>query len=193
MRTRSIALTVLLLSGCASSARYMTEVIPPRPFSCPPDAAMVIFVRPSKFAWAVSANILDERGRFLGDSPAKGHFSTVVPPGRHMFVVWAENTDALVADLAPGRIYFIEVAATMGAFSARMHLKAIKPSLPSWVLRDEWIRETTQFAVDEAGGQAKLAEKGDAVAERLRRAQEHMAQAQGEELAFRTLAPTDGL
>jgi len=33
----------------------------------------------------------------------------VLRSGRHTFVSWAENTDALVADLLPGKIYFVEV------------------------------------------------------------------------------------
>jgi hypothetical protein len=187
-------LLALLASGCASAARYMTEIKPPQRIQATPDRAVVVFVRPSKFAFAVSANVLDENGRFLGDSPAKGHFAAYVPPGRHTFVVWAENTDALVADLAPGRICFVEVYATPGAFSAQMHLKAIKPSLPNWAQRDEWMLHTTQFLVDEPRGQENLYRKGaERVQERIRRGLEHMSRYGGEQLDSRTLSPADCL
>ena len=187
-------MTAGLASGCASAARYMEEVHPSRKIVAPPDLATVVFVRPSKLAFAVSANIIDEGGRFIGDIPAKGHFAAVVPPGHHTFVIWAENTDALSADLAPGRIYFIEVYPSMGAFSAQMHMKAIKPSLPNWSRRDQWMQETTQFRADQAGGQENLVRKGEEkVRERVRRGMEHMSKYEGEKLDSRTLGAGDGV
>src|SRR5947209_1481562 len=105
--TRACPLLLLLLAGgCATSTRNMVQINPPRRLMAPPDQALVVFVRPSAFAWAVSANVLDESGRFLGDATARGHFAAVVPPGRHLLIIWAENTDVLEAELAPGRIYF---------------------------------------------------------------------------------------
>jgi hypothetical protein len=195
---RAHALLALLLpiAGCFSevSARSMTEIKPPQPIAASPNQAMVVYVRPTKQAYAISANILDENGRFLGDMPAQGHFAVALPPGRHTFVVWAENTDALSAELMPGKIYFVEVYASMGAWSAHMHLRAIKPSLPSWAERDHWISSTNQYAADTASGQANLAKKGaEAIAERLRRGQEHLTQYQGAELDSHTLAATDGI
>ena len=170
----------------------MAEVIPPRPIAAPPDQAVVVFVRPSNLAYAVSANILDETGRFLGDMPARGHFAASLPPGRHMLIVWAENTDAMTVSLLPGRIYFIEVYASMGAWSAHMHLRAIKPSLPSWYEKDNCMRSTTQYVADVASGQANLAGRQDDLRERLRRGQEHLSQYQGADLDAHSLAETDG-
>jgi hypothetical protein len=189
-------LVLALASGCAAQvpqARNMVEVAPPRPLTAPVDQAVVVFVRPSRYAWGISANILDEQGRFLGDSPASGHFAVVVPPGRHMFVVWAENTDAVDAELAPGKIYFVEVAATMGALSAQMHLYAIKPTSANFPHRDEWMRNTHQWAVAGNGGQENLNQRADDVRERLRRAQEHLTQYSAEEREKRTLRAGDGI
>jgi len=199
MLERRLAGTWLLLalaSGCAASvptARNMVEVTPPRPLTAPADSAVVVFVRPSKFAWGISANIIDEQGHFLGDSPAAGHFAAVVPPGRHMFVVWAENTDALDAELAPGKIYFVEVAATMGALSAQMHLRAIKPTSANFPHRDEWMRNTQQWMVQGPAGQENLDRRADDVRERLRRAQEHLVKYSADEREERTLRAADGI
>jgi hypothetical protein len=191
-----VASAVLTAGGCGttSTARFMAEVVPPQPIAAPPDRAVVVFVRPSNIAWAIAANILDENGRFLGDMPAKGHFSVAVPPGPHMFVIWAENTDALSATLLPGRIYFVEVYPSMGGWSAHMHFRAIKPSLPSWMEKDGWMVGTTQYVPDQAGGQANLVEKGQqAVQERLRRGREHLTLYQGADLDAHTLGEADGL
>lgn len=190
-----VALLVTMLSGCGSAARYMVEQKPPVALRPSPGQALVVFVRPSKFAWAVSANILDGRGTFLGDMPAKGHFGVSLPAGQHLFVVWAENTDALVANLAPGRIYFVEVYPTMGAFSAHMHMRAIKPGTPQWEKRDGWILDSTQFVVsDPQGAQENLERKGrDRIMERIRRGREHMEKYDATERFERTLAESDGL
>jgi hypothetical protein len=187
-------LACVFAAGCfGTSANYMTAMRPPQAIAAPPDQAMVVFVRPSKMAYAVSANILDETGRFLGDIPAEGHFAVPIAAGRHTFVIWAENTDALTAELLPGKIYFVEVYASMGAWSAHMHLRAIKPSLGSWAQRDGWMLSTTQYTPDLAAGQANLAGKVEAVQERLRRGNEHLAKYQGADLDLHTLAPTDGI
>jgi hypothetical protein len=191
----TFSLLLLLAAGCGASnasGRYMAEMTPPRPLVPPADAALVVFVRPSAYAFGIGANVLDERGRFLGDSTARGHFVAVMPPGKHMFVVWAENTDAVAADLLPGRIYFVEVAPTMGAWSAQMHLYAIKPA--DGARRDQWMRDTKQFVVsDGAAAQSKLDARGGDVQERLRRAQEHLGKYDAAERARHTLDPADGI
>jgi len=185
---------MLTLSACGTSARFMMEVHPPRPIAAQADAAAIVFVRPSKLAFAVSANIIDEQAHFIGDIPAAGHFSAMVAPGHHVFVIWAENTDALVADLLPGKIYFVEVEVGWGALSAHFHLKAIKPAQPNWAERDQWMISTTQYSADQMGGQANLYRKGsEAVQERLRRGMEHLSKYMGADLDSRTLAPGDGI
>ena len=195
-RLIAIAFLAALASGCAAQipqARNMAQVNPPQPLAAPADRALVVFVRPSRYAWGLSANILDEQGHFLGDSPASGHFTALLPPGHHMFVVWAENTDAIDAELAPGKIYFVEVAPTMGWLSAQMHLVAIKQSSPNFAHRDEWMRATSQWVVDGSGGQANLDQRSADVQERLRRAQEHLQNYSGDERELHTLRATDGI
>jgi hypothetical protein len=192
MRASAIV-TMLFVAGCASSARNMMPVNPPQRLMPPPGQALVVFVRPSKFAWAVTANLLDETGRYLGDAPAQGHFAAVLPPGRHLLVIWAENTDGLDAELAPGRIYFVEVAATMGAWSAQMHLRAIKPPLDNFAHRDEWMLGTTQYAVASTEAQEKLNQRVGDVQERIRRAREHLEKYSAEEREQHILRAGDGL
>ncbi len=187
---------VALASGCAAQvpqARNMAQVNPPLPLAAPSDRALVVFVRPSKYAFGISANILDEQGHFLGDSPAAGHFIAALPPGHHTFVVWAENTDVIDAELAPGKIYFVEVAPTMGWMSAQVHLLAIKPSSANFMHRDEWMRATSQWAVDGNGGQANLDQRSDDVRERLRRAQEHLQKYTADQREQHTLRAQDGI
>jgi len=107
--------------------------------------------------------------------------------------VWAENSDAVAADVVAGRVYFVEVAATMEAFSAQMHLRAIKPGLKSWERRDEWLRGSQQYASDAAAGQANLDRRAQDVAERLRRGHEQLTKYSGDKLAEHTLGPDDSV
>jgi hypothetical protein len=193
-RTLLLAL-ILATAGCATtgSSEFMRAVEAPLPLKSPADQALVVFVRPSKFAFAVGANLLDENGRFLGDSLAESYFAVTLKPGHHEFTVWAENTDVIAADLAPGKVYFVEVQPTMGAFSAQMHLRAIKPGLSNWEKRDEWLAKSKQYLSDFAAGQANLDRRPKDVAERLRRAHEHLTRYDGAALSSHTLAVTDGV
>jgi hypothetical protein len=178
--------------GCAATSDFMREAASATPPPAPPGAATVVFVRPSGYAAGIKTTILDEHGAFLGDSLPASQFSVAVPAGRHLFVSWAENTGALQADLAPGRTYYVEVAPRIGALSARVHLLAITPRSKSWEKLPEWLQESRPYTPDPRGGQAYLASRADDVRERLRRAGEAIRKYDAEELAQRTLSPTDG-
>jgi hypothetical protein len=179
-------------TGCAATSDYMLEVKPPRAVVATPGMAMVVFVRPSSWGAAIKTTILDERGAFLGDSLSASHFAVSLPPGPHVFISWAENTAALQATLAQGRIYFVEVAPRPGFLSARAHLLAITPRRETWAKLGDWLAETRQFTPDPAGGERHLQERAEDVTERVRRAQEVLRKYDAEELEARTIRPEDG-
>jgi hypothetical protein len=187
----SPAVLALALAGCASS-EYMHEVPPGRAIAAAPDRATVVFVRPSGFGFAIKTTILDEHGGFVGESLPQSQFAVSLPPGKHLFIAWAENTGALQADLAPGKTYYVEVSPKMGALSARVHLLAIAPRTKSWEKLSEWLRESKAYDPDQTAGQAYLASRQGDVQERLRRANDAIASYDASELADRTLNPGDG-
>jgi hypothetical protein len=189
---KRFVMALALLCGCAANSQYMVEQ-PRQALVAPPDSAVIVFVRPSSLGFAIKTTILDEQGHFLGDSMAKSHFAVTVPPGRHMFIAWAENTGVLVADVAAGKVYFVEVAPRMGWWSARMHLFAISPRSESWAERESWMTETREFASDRNAGQLYLNGRWDEVSRRIADAQKNAAEFQGEDLARRTLMQGDGL
>ena len=190
----SPALLALGLStaGCTATSAYMHEATSARPTEPTTGGATVVFVRPSGYAAGIKTTIFDERGGFLGDSLPESQFAATLPPGRHLFVAWAENTAALQADLTAGRTYYIEVAPRIGVFSARMHLLAITPRSKSWAKLPEWLRDSRPYEPDTSAGQAYLATRPDDVKERLRRAQEAIRKYDAEDLALHTLSPDDG-
>jgi hypothetical protein len=189
---QALLLLALATAGCSASSDYMHPVAVPRAIVARPDAATVVFIRPSGYAGGIKTTILDGRGRFLGDSLAESYFTVYVPPGPNVFIAWAENTAALRANLAPGRTYYVEVAPKIGMLSARVHLLAMTPRSESWSKRREWLTDSKQLEVDEPGGQAYLRGRSEDVAERLQRANEALRQYSPEELAERTLDPNDG-
>jgi hypothetical protein len=178
--------------GCSASSEYMRPVAAPQPVKPAADGAVVVFVRPSSFGGALKQTILDGKGRFLGEALPSSRFSVTLPPGEHTFIVWAENTGAVKADLASGKVYFVEVALSMGALSARADLIPIKPGSEAWNDLEGWLAETDAFTPDADGGQAYLSERKDDVDERIKRAKEHLANYDEKELALHTIRPGDG-
>jgi hypothetical protein len=179
--------------GCTVKSEFMTDVAP-QPIHGAVGMATVVFIRPSAQASEIRTTILDERGTFLGDSLPESHFAALVTPGQHIFIAWAENTDALKATLEAGKVYFVEVASRMGAEapSARMHLLALSPRAANWAKVDKWLLETKELIANQEAGQRDLASHQDDVKERIRRANDALASYNEDELAARTLRPEDG-
>ncbi len=165
----------------------------PVPLVAPPDAALVVFLRPSGYGRGVATTILDDRGAFLGDSIGETQFAVAVPPGQHVFLSWAENTAPLQGNFLPGHVYYVEVSPRMGWWSTRIQMLALTPRSEHWSRVSEWLRETTQLVPDAAAGQAYLNGRANDVAERIRRARERLTQLDAEELADRTFLPQDGV
>lgn len=157
------------------------------------DAATVVFVRPSSYKGEITATITDARGRFLGDSLAESYFVVRVPPGENVFISCTENTSALRATLAPGKIYFVEVASKYALFGARIHLLAIGPTSRAWRNLDTWMTESVAYATDEPAGQAVLAARPRGMlADCIARGEDRLRAYSAEELDARTLGPGDG-
>jgi hypothetical protein len=186
-------LLALVTSGCTASSKYMFEPRLPVPNVAPPNAALVVFVRPSGYARGEVTTILEDQGAFLGDSVAETHFAVAVAPGPHLFFSWGENTAPLIANLLPGRVYYVEVSPRPGFFSSRVQLLAITPRSPNWKELGTWLSESSQLIPDTAAGQAYLNGRREAVAERIRRARERAGELDAEERAARTLQPEDGV
>jgi hypothetical protein len=184
-------LAVLVAIGCSVSSPYMTPLATPAAIKADGDKATIVFVRPSGLGGALKQTIFDDKGRFLGEALPNGRFSVQVPPGDHMFVVWAENTGVLKAKVEAGKIYFVEVSLSMGAFSAQANLVGVRKGTEAWQDLDEWLAETKDFQVDEARGQQYLASRKEEVDERIQRARENFNEYDAEEQAEHSIGVGD--
>lgn len=168
-----LMVSALFAAGCSVSSPYMTPLAVPPAIKAEADKATIVFIRPSGMGSALKQTIFDDKGRFLGEAMPNGRFTTMVPPGDHFFVVWAENTGALKAKVEAGKIYFVEVSLSMGAFSAQANLVGVRKGTEAWGELDEWLADTEAYQVDEAQGQAYLATRKEEVDERIQRAREN--------------------
>src|SRR5205814_6740720 len=100
--------------------------------------------------------IVDHNGRFVGEAVAESHFAVTVPPGEYLFIADAENTDVVHANLAPGLVYYIAVAAQMGAFSAGVNMDPIKPTEEEWRKIPEYLKESKRLVSLLSAGQGEL-------------------------------------
>lgn len=193
LRRALILLVALFVVGCAAHSSYMLETtVTSAQIQPSAEMAVVTFIRPSRYALLMSPAILDENAHFLGASEARSKFTVAMRPGRHIFVVWAENSDAIVADLAPGKHYYVEVSPTEGWTSARVHLIALTPRGKKWRDLDGWLRRTTTL-VPSAAGETYIESRKDAARERVRRGMEHLRDYDAVDLEKRTLHADDGI
>lgn len=163
----------------------------------PPDAAVVVFVRPSDSKGDIDVVIAEDQPgddgvpRFLGQSRAASYFEVTLPPGEHRFMAWAYDTAALRATLAPGKKYYVEVALDFG-WDPHSRLSAVKPSSKTWKKLPTWLAEGNRLVPDEHRGQDCLSSRPRKTAEQTLRSRAVLAGYDASDLAERTLRSEDG-
>lgn len=192
LRNLSLLIAITLCAGCRVVPEYMRPVNPVRQLKAPGDKALVVFVRPSSGNKGLPAFLMDQNANFLGSAVAGGHFSVLRAPGPQQFIVWGEVEDVLVADLAPGLVYFIQVDPVEDAPKVRFTLKASHRGTVLFPFREEWINDTDQFRVDVEIAKDELPENAVQRQRRLVAAATQREKYVGVDLVERSLLPTDG-
>ncbi|MBI3397634.1 MAG: hypothetical protein HY265_06985 [Deltaproteobacteria bacterium] len=123
-----LGITVFITS-CAGSSAYMK---PSQALLQPTsDKALVRFMRPSGFGFAINFNIWDGE-KVIGNSVAKAQFDYLVEPGKHTFVAVAENKVFLEAQLEAGKTYYVLTEVHMGLWKARVGFVAVTKGSEYW-------------------------------------------------------------
>jgi hypothetical protein len=185
------ALYLLILASCAGSSRYMVLDETPDSAVPAPGEAMIIFVRPSGMASGQSFTVLDGGGNFIGQLPSKGHVKHSTPPGHYRFLIWAENTETMEADVAADKTYYVEVATRMGWWSSRSHLFPVKQGTSEWDDVLEWVADTREWDRAPEATAEWVAAKQSGIESQLQEAEETWAGYDDEEKERRTLQVTD--
>jgi hypothetical protein len=193
MRT-IIALLSLLLVSCTASSDYMKPAEAPRVLVAPPDAALVVFARYDDGAIINNITLFTDSSRFLGDVPPDSWFVATLAPGDYIFLGRGKNPSPLVASLAPGRVYFVEVALELhnwndGSKNGTRYLKLYPraPQAPEWSRMLKAFKEAQFNQADLASGQAKIDAKREGFAKLIDEARVDLEDDDGETRRARTL------
>ena len=156
-------LFLLMLIGCAGTSNYMQDVTDPNIAYTPAaDEAVVVFMRPSTFAFAIDSGVFDvttEKNDVIGIVSAKKKLAHRTTPGKHLFMVTGESADFMQADLDAGKTYYALITPRMGAWKARFSLAAVSKDtepdqLKEWKNSCTWVvtsEATRQWAKENAG------------------------------------------
>lgn len=177
--------------GCTGTSPYMAPTTHGG-VEAAADSATVVFVRPSELGGADRVTILDGKGRFLGETMPATYFATKVPAGEHLFISWGENTSAVKATVAAGKVYFVEVTAPNGPRTPFVYLRAANLRSPAYGKVDAWLAKTQPLAPNEARGQADLQTRSSGVASVIARGNKVVAGYDATELSEQTLTAEDG-
>lgn len=124
-----LGISVLFLTGCAGSSRYM-KLAQERPNQYHPDKnqSSVVFIRPSGFGFAIDSAIFDITGKdnkVIGIVSAKKKVVYKTNPGEHLFMVTGESGDFMKASLEAGKTYYALVSPRMGMWKARFTFEPV--------------------------------------------------------------------
>ena len=148
-----------------------------------PGRALIYFARTQTMGYAVKVKLYSD-GHFVGLIMSKTYVPVEVNPGKHEFIVEAENAGFLEAEVAPDKFYVVQVAMHMGAMKARTHFEVARTgseAMQEFLKHQENLRALT--TTDE--GLSWVKDDGSKIQEVIKKYRD-----KGEE--FEHLKPEDG-
>jgi len=109
--------------------------------------ALVVFMRPSGFAYAIDAGVLEVlpgQNKMVGIVSAKKKVAYSVSPGEHLFMVVGEAADFLDAHVDEGKTYYVAVVPRSGMWKARFSLVPVRKNELASRKIDAW-RNGTRY------------------------------------------------
>ncbi len=194
-----VCLVVLPLTGCVTTTEYMTR----SPISSPtPESgkALVVFMRPSRYGGAIQASVYEAttpENKFIGIVSSKTKIAYQADPGKHLFMVIAENADFVNATLDAGKTYYILVSPRMGMWKARFSLLPIHDDpAAAYSLRSDDFREwqaDTRFVEKSPAAEAWFRANAASVAEKRNGYWKRWETSSPEQQAELTVLSSDGI
>jgi hypothetical protein len=142
MRTISAAF-LLLLAGCLHyETEYMRDAGAPG-FKHENDARVIVF-RSSTYGGNVQFPIFEYKDtavELMGFAESGCLFEYYCPPGKHLFLTWAESDAYIEADLAAKKTYYIRCFANMGFLAPRPRFEAVRPGSEEWKNLDRELKD----------------------------------------------------
>jgi hypothetical protein len=156
---RTLLIFTLLTVGIgASGCKYYVSAKSPRPSTPPsPDRARVYFVKPDGADGGASTFLLKET-KLIGYLENGKALYVELPPGEHFFMSVASNVDGVLADLAGGRTYYIQLVSSrgedtaLGGVTENMSLAPLVPGDEAWEQRHAWVEGADLVTLDKDRG-----------------------------------------
>ena len=154
---------LILLVSCGGTPKYMEDVADPNIAYVPSaDEAIVVFMRPSNFGFAIQSAVFDvstPENKVIGVVSANKKLAYRTKAGKHLFMVTGESADFMQAELRAGKTYYALVNPRIGAWKARFSLGAVHKDvdlnkLNDWKNSCAWVESseaTRQWAKENAG------------------------------------------
>lgn len=151
---RALLALVLLSLSFGIVAKDSRMLPADAPGAAPADAAIVVFLRPSALGAAIKASLYDVTEgaqEFIGIVSYKDKIAYVAKPGKHLFMVVAENGDFMEAELEAGKTYYAVISPRYGVWKARFGLRPVrndpnaefslqKPEFAKWMEKTRWVK-----------------------------------------------------
>lgn len=189
---RTIVLSIvgacaLGLAGCGNHFTPSPKMADaPAAIAASPDAATLVFVRPSLYAGVMNPSVFVD-GKFAGDVEGGRQVVAIVPPGPHVLLggihdFMTKACRQAVINAEAGKLYYIETTVAMGADLFVVHTSDA-PKLKEWLARAPGVRRvadpTSPMDAKEQSECAKFA-------------QQHLDEDSPEDRAKHTITPADG-
>jgi hypothetical protein len=157
----ALLLVVLMwfFGACAGKVRNMQVASPEEARIAPPEGkAVVVFLRPSKTSYMLQSSVFEVRENDLslvGIVAARAKAAYTLDPGKHLFMVAAEEADFMSADLLPNKTYYVLISSKTAAGRADLRKMDIKlwlepvhkdrlnsPEFTKWLDACTWVEKT---------------------------------------------------
>jgi hypothetical protein len=127
MKTVLVPALLLLAAGCSTTG-YMRDAKPTPPPG--PTEAKVVVYRTAVVGGFDNFPVyeyINDDGKLLGFTETNCYFEYRCDPGKHFFLTWGEGDAFIEADLAPGKIYYIQAWSKLGILSSRPGFAPVAP------------------------------------------------------------------
>jgi hypothetical protein len=177
-----------VLSACGGGPqRTELRYVADRPEPIPPGYAQVVFARYANTGSSETFIIVNDRGDFVGETPAETRLVVNVPEGKNTFVGWWHKVSgdygqvsAVTGTLKAGEVYLVLVSIW---FDGVELLALPRYALPCTTLDD--VRATRRVEPADRPDESVL--DPDGVHSQIQRAMEEIIQGSRQEMAFRHL------
>jgi len=181
-----------LLTGYALTITTASAQAVPAP---EPGKALIVFMRPSSLGGAVKSSVFDitsGKNEIISIVRATKKLTYSVNPGKHLFMVIAENADFMAADVEAGKTYYVLVQVRSGVLKARFSLIPIKKHELDGEKFRKWDKKTRFVGIDEKSS-AWAQKKASSIEKKKEKYMVKWNNKSADDKAARTLQKDDGI